>query len=420
MAITVMGLALYSCSISLISDPQYFHYFPPFEANRNRLALEHLGAEYWKIAQAMREGRGFADPFFEPTGPTAWMPPALSYLEAGVSWVFGDRLLPVMVVMLLLQTATWILTGWLALGIGWSLWGSRSRWPIFGFYLLFLLQNFHLAFQVTHDPWLMMLGLDALIAGSFLLQTQATGMVRTLWGLLGGALALCGPVLGLTWGVLTLLQWPHARHARSWLFSATLALVVVSPWIARNYLVFGKLIPIKSNAFYELFQAQTETPDGLVRNWAGFETHPYKTGVQRDEYRELGEQAFLEKKRTQFLAAVQADPADFLQRVWNRFAGAVLVYVPMEKQEESYPVSAYSLYPKIVQPLPLFAIAILLIFPQALKPMERVLITLFVVWLLPYIVVSYYDRYGFPLMGVKILLCTAALQRLAILVKRAK
>src|SRR5690348_4535505 len=36
---------------------------------------QHLGGEYFNIAQAIVDGRGFADPFGERTGPTAWMPP---------------------------------------------------------------------------------------------------------------------------------------------------------------------------------------------------------------------------------------------------------------------------------------------------------------------------------------------------------
>lgn len=428
LAVLVVGLTLYSNSVALISDPQYYQYYPPFETNRNRRMIEHLGAEYWNIAQALHSGRGFSDPFFEETGPTAWMPPALSYFLAGLLWLFGGKEEPVAWFMVFCQSLTWILTGWMALWIGTKTWGPRSRWYLVALFLLFLLQNFHLAFQITHDPWLLMLGLDLLLLGYLWLKPSTKPSTATssqkatwgIWGVMGGLLALCSPVLGLVWLGLGLLLWSPFREFRTWLMIGTLSLLVISPWIVRNYQVFGRFIPIKSNAFYELFQSQKETPDGLVRNWAGFETHPYKTGRQRDEYRQWGEQAFLEKKKAEFLALFWADPGDFVQRVWNRFAGATLVYVPMEKYEESLPPSVKSLFPRIMQPLPLLAIAILLIFPQKLNSLEWGLVTIFALWLFPYVVVSYYDRYGFPLMGIKILLCFCAMDRIMALVINQK
>lgn len=47
----------------------------------------HLGAEYNSIARAIYAGRGFSDPFKTESGPTAWMPPVLSYFLAGLYWV---------------------------------------------------------------------------------------------------------------------------------------------------------------------------------------------------------------------------------------------------------------------------------------------------------------------------------------------
>src|SRR5581483_7537099 len=46
----------------------------------------NLENEYFHIAQAMVAGRGFADAMGGPSGPTAWMPPALPSLEAALLW----------------------------------------------------------------------------------------------------------------------------------------------------------------------------------------------------------------------------------------------------------------------------------------------------------------------------------------------
>jgi len=43
-----------------------------------------LGAEYFQIGKAISEGRGFSSPFRVPSGPTAWMPPAIPVLLSGL------------------------------------------------------------------------------------------------------------------------------------------------------------------------------------------------------------------------------------------------------------------------------------------------------------------------------------------------
>ncbi len=52
----------------------------------------HLGAEYYNIGSAIADGRGFSDPFVVQSGPTAWMPPLLVWIQAGLIRLFdGDR-----------------------------------------------------------------------------------------------------------------------------------------------------------------------------------------------------------------------------------------------------------------------------------------------------------------------------------------
>ncbi len=53
--------------------------------------LNHLGAEYNNIATQIVSGHVFSDPFSADGGPTAWMPPVLSYLLATAYWVFDGN-----------------------------------------------------------------------------------------------------------------------------------------------------------------------------------------------------------------------------------------------------------------------------------------------------------------------------------------
>src|SRR6185369_15659625 len=92
-----------------------YNYFPPFQPNHNANNNHHLGAEYFQIAQSIYAGEGFSSPFREKTGPTAWMPPALPALLAGLLWICDGNRDAVMAVVIVLQVLVLIGTGLLVL-----------------------------------------------------------------------------------------------------------------------------------------------------------------------------------------------------------------------------------------------------------------------------------------------------------------
>ena len=75
----------------------------------------HLGAECDSIAQAIVAGRGFSDPFQEPSGPTAWMPPVLPYLTAAVYWLTGNNRSYVIDFFVTLHAIAVLLMGWIVI-----------------------------------------------------------------------------------------------------------------------------------------------------------------------------------------------------------------------------------------------------------------------------------------------------------------
>src|SRR5262249_40419752 len=136
-----------------------------------------------------------------------------------------------------------------------------------------------------------------------------------IWGLLGGFCALVNPVIALIWGIGSLVLGVRCRAWSRLALAVVAAGLTLAPWTGRNYLVFGRLIPVKSNLAYELYQSQCLQGDGLIQNTT-FATHPYGgPGRERQEYKQLGEIPFLDHKREQFWESVWADPEDFLDRV---------------------------------------------------------------------------------------------------------
>jgi hypothetical protein len=73
--------------------------------------------------------------------------------------------------------------------------------------------------------------------------------------------------------------------------------------------------------------------DGLLRKTTIYK-HPYSLGTQEGrEFKELGEMAFLERKSALFWQSVRANPLDYAGRVFDRFVGATLWYVPYNDTE---------------------------------------------------------------------------------------
>jgi hypothetical protein len=217
----------------------------------------------------------------------------------------------------------------------------------------------------------------------------------------------------MAWGVMSVvvvhLNRAWARFGLTVLFAG----LALTPWTVRNYLVFGRIIPVKSNLAYELYQSQCLQPDGLIQSKT-FSTHPYGAGGrERSEYQAMGEIAFLDHKRELFWKAVWEDPQDFLDRATCRFLGATLWYVPFDRTEEARrPVVL--LISRLSHPLPFLALLVLLFSAvwQNLHWSQWVGIGVYVLYLFPYIAVSYYERYAVPLLGVKVLLVLWAGDRL--------
>lgn len=417
----IIACAIYANLSFAVENPADYRYFPPFERGIDRNDNKHLGAEYLNIAQSLRRGEGFANPFPARTGPTAWMPPVLPALLAGMLWACdGDRD-AVMTMVIFLQTYALIATAVLVLALARR---TTRLWPcLVGLvFFLALLGDFHIWFQFTHDCWLLLLALDMLIAGAYWLRPLGRWWKSSAWGLFGGLCALINPIIGLAWGVLSLAAGVRDRTWSHLAVAILFAGLTIGPWTIRNYLVFDRLIPVKSNVAYELYQSQCLQPDGLIQH-STFGGHPFaSSGQQRQQYKALGEIAFLEQKRALFWQAVRADPGDFLDRVTLRFLGATLWYTPFDRADAVKRPRTFWLN-RLTHPLPFIALIVLIFsgIVRPLNPAQWTAIAVYGLLLLPYIGISYYERYAAPLLGVKVLLLVWAADRLRpLLASRAK
>jgi hypothetical protein len=414
------GGAIYANLSFAVTNPADYRYFPPFKAvNANN--NDHLGAEYFCIAKSLVAGEGFSSPFREKTGPTAWMPPILAAVLAGLLVLCDGNQNLVMTLVIIAQTGTLILTGVLVVTLAWK---TTQRLPVAvaaGLFLVGVMGDFHLWYQQTHDCWIILLAMNLVLAGYCWAAPLTSGWRAAGWGVCGGIVALTSPIAAFAWGILCMASMAHQRAWKRGAIALLAAALTISPWMVRNYLVFGRLIPIKSNANYELWQSQCLTTDGLLQT-SVFGGHPWSSGGrERQQYKEMGELAFLDRKGELFWASVRADPLEFLDRIACRGLGATLWYLPGDRAEAQR--RPWVLWiSRLLHPLPFLALLFLVAtaFLRPLHPAQWFGIGLYLLYLTPYIGVSYYDRYAMPLLAVKMLLVIWGADRLLSLLRPAR
>jgi hypothetical protein len=387
-----------------------YRYFPPFQAGVNRNMNWDLGHEYFNIARSLAGGEGFAHPFAGRTGPTAWMPPVLPTILAALWWLCDGNRAAVLTVVLVVQALVLILTGLLTLAIAQQSTQRIRPGVVAGIFIAALLWNFRDCFQANGDRWITLLALDLMVAGFYWGRPLQSGSRAACWGVFGGLCALTSPVAGFAWGVLSLAVGVRERAWTRLALMALLTAVTVAPWTIRNYLVFGRWIPVKSNLAYEMYQSHCLQPDGILQGRT-LGLHPYQpTSRERREYDALGETAYMDRKAEQFRQAVAADPLDFLDRVAARLLCATLWYVPMDRSPaEDASWMAWGL--RLTQPLPFISLVglVLIGVRERLQPVVWTAIAIYWLYLMPYVFTSYYGRYAFPLLPLKVLLIVWAL-----------
>src|SRR5207249_1340806 len=88
--------------------------------------------------------------------------------------------------------------------------------------------------------------------------------------------------------------------------AAAVALLCCLPWTIRNYAVFHRLIPLRSNFPFELWLGNNEVFDDQARGPAGSRVTIY--GETR-HYFQLGETAFMDEKWSKAKSFILTHPA---------------------------------------------------------------------------------------------------------------
>jgi 4-amino-4-deoxy-L-arabinose transferase-like glycosyltransferase len=304
-----------------------------------------LGMEICSIAGHIVRGQGFSSPFIADTGPTAWIAPMYPYFVALVFRLFGIYSIASAIVILGIQCLIAAATGITIHGLGrrtlgpriafwaawiWTLSPFFFRWPV-----SWIWDFAASAFLVT---WVFLITLDV-----------AEKNTRKLWPALGAlwaVIALTNPAL-LSVMPFTFLYAAFKNHRayRPWFGSAALAGVLfaalISPWLIRNEVVFGRPVFFRSNFWFEFHLGNYHFSNGM-----GFSgKHPGANPAELQKYSDWGEMRYIDYYKQDSLRFVREYPREFLDltlhRTWWFWDGTSLGYQSREwwKPWEFWPLS---------------------------------------------------------------------------------
>jgi hypothetical protein len=91
-------------------------------------------------------------------------------------------------------------------------------------------------------------------------------------------------------------------------------LAILSPWIARNYLVFHHFVPLRANFGAELYLGNGPGATGLLMEYQ----HPHQDPLQFQQYAALGEYRYAKIRGQAALATIRANPGLFARNSLKR------------------------------------------------------------------------------------------------------
>jgi hypothetical protein len=329
------------------------------------------------IAASIAKGLGFSSPFSnEYTGPTSWVAPVYPYFVALVFRFLGIMTHASIIFIFTVQSLFSALTVIPILGIAQRTVGRRAGMWAAWTWILF---PWFSKWAVT---WLWEVSLSALLFSLLfwyalslpdaLSGTSGSGLYRVraplgarqkfepskyiVFGALWGFALLVNPSLGTLLPV-SLVWCCYNLHLRKkdWLRPALTSLlvcvIVISPWLVRNRIVFGHWVFLRSNFGAEFALGNYSASFG--RGWGG--KHPSGNLKEYADYKQMGEVAYVQSKQKLGMQFVRESPGEFItlsaKRViyfWDGSAIGYRVPLPWYWVPSSFAVISFLLLPALL------------------------------------------------------------------------
>ena len=252
--------------------------------------------ETGNIAYSLAAGHGYSSPYWQETGPTAWLTPVYPALVAIIFRIFGihtaHSFFATVFLNILFSTATCVPIFYIGKRVSGLAVASGAAW---------LWAIFPNAIIIPYE-WVWDTSLSALLMATILwatLELADTQRARNWcgYGLLWGFALMTNPALGSLLPVL--LGWAAYRGFRERplplsrpALACGIAVLCCVPWTVRNYLAFHRFVPLRSNLPFELWLGNNEQFDEQSQVVAP--ANPERAEIRN--YIHMGETAFMQDK----------------------------------------------------------------------------------------------------------------------------
>jgi len=279
-----------------------------------------FGWEMGRLARSIASSQGFSSPTDLPTGPSAWAPPLYPYILAGVFKLFGIYSNASAWVILTFNSVWAALTCLTLYHIANIIYGETVAratawaWAVFPYAI----------YWPTRVVWETSLTTFLLSLALLMTLRMAEQLPRPrkwlFYGLLWGLIAITNTaVVGMLPFCLLWLLYRLPDRRRQFVgavFCLFITAATVTPWLVRNYQVFGRFLFIRDNLPLELYEANNPGSEGL---WSRNE-HPGNDAVAMRRFQELGEIGYMDEKRRQVVTFVRENPGKFVRFTLERAA----------------------------------------------------------------------------------------------------
>ena len=278
-----------------------------------------FGFEMGRIGRSIALGQGFSNPYGGNTSPSAWEPPPYPYLIAGVFKIFGIYtytsawvLLSINSIFAALTTIPVYLIAHRCFGPRVALWSARA-WA-FNPYVWYW--SVHWIWDTTFTP--LMLALIFLV--SLEMEQWPGWRGWMLFGALWGVGALANPTMlsFLPFCGLWIWRQRYKRGLPSFggvMLSSFVFFLVLSPWLVRNYKVFGRFVFIRDDFGLQFRLGNNKLADGMLIA----ALQPNLNKPELENFQRMGEIAYEAYCRKRAIDWIRANPGRFALISLKRF-----------------------------------------------------------------------------------------------------
>lgn len=270
-----------------------------------------FGWEMGRIGRQIALGQGFSSPYDGNTGPTAWEPPVYPYLIGGVFKVFGVYTHASAWALLSINSLFATLTCIPIFLIARKTFGeSIAKWSAYAWGLnpYVWYWSIHWIWDTTITPFL----LACLLLLALELQDWPGWQGWALFGALYGIGGLANPTMLAFLPFCGLWVWRQRyRRGLASLGGVVIAAVVfwaaLSPWLVRNYEVFGRFVFIRDDFGLQFRLGNWKGADGMLMAYL----QPNLNPGELEKFQQMGELAYGESCKRVAFEWVRENPGRF-------------------------------------------------------------------------------------------------------------